>query len=283
VHFLPTAHPSPLSPHPLNTMPESISLFGMTIDRVCMAEAVARLRQWIDADESKCRYVVTPNVDHAVMIGERADLRRAYERAAMVLADGFPVVLAARLLGRPLPERVAGSDLAPALFESTRAGRPLRVFLLGAAEGVADRAAERIAARWPNVQIVGTYSPPLGFERNEQENAAIIDRVNAVRPDVLVLGFGAPKQELWIAAQHERLHAKTALCLGATIDFLAGEKRRAPRWMQRCGLEWFHRLATEPRRLFRRYARDAWIFPQLVWNEWRTTTPSRTFGRATAQ
>lgn len=250
-------------------MNDFVSLFGMKIDRLRMPEAVAMLRRWIDADESACRYVVTPNVDHAVMFAERADLREAYAAASLVLADGFPVVLASRLLRRSLPERVAGSDLAPALFASSNDGRRLTIFLLGAAPGVAERAARRIEERWPNVSVVGTYGPPLGFERDDRENDEIVRRVNAVRPDVLVLGFGAPKQELWIARHHARLQAKTALCIGATIDFLAGEKKRAPRWMQRCGLEWLHRLMSEPKRLFKRYAHDARIFPRLVWNEWR--------------
>jgi N-acetylglucosaminyldiphosphoundecaprenol N-acetyl-beta-D-mannosaminyltransferase len=124
---------------------------------------------------------------------------------------------------------------------------------------------------------VGTYSPPLGFEKNPAENAAIVDRINAVKPDVLIVGLGAPKQELWTAAHQDKLRVKTALCIGATIDFLAGEKARAPLWMRYCGLEWLHRVASEPKRLFRRYARDAWVFPQLVWNEWRGTAP-RTIG-----
>lgn len=255
-------------------MSDVVSLFGMQIDRLRMPEAVARLREWIAAEATECRFVVTPNVDHAVMFHERADLRTAYESASLVLADGFPVVLASKMLGRPLPERVAGSDLAPALFESTSDGRGISVFLLGAGPGVAERAAAKITARWPNVRIVGTYSPPLGFERDDQENDDIIRRVNDVRPDVLVLGLGAPKQELWIARHHDRLQAKTALCIGATIDFLAGEKARAPRWMQRSGLEWLHRLSTEPKRLFRRYAHDARIFPRLLWNELRGTARS---------
>jgi N-acetylglucosaminyldiphosphoundecaprenol N-acetyl-beta-D-mannosaminyltransferase len=250
-------------------MSEVVSLFGMKIDRLRMADAVAKLRSWVDADDAACRYVVTPNVDHTVMFAERADLREAYGTASLVLADGFPVVLASRLLRRALPERVAGSDLAPALFASTGDGRRLSVFLLGAAPGVADRAARCIEERWPNVSVVGTYSPPLGFERDERANDEIVQRVNAARPDVLILGLGAPKQELWIAKHHRRLEAKTALCIGATIDFLAGEKARAPRWMQCCGLEWLHRLTSEPKRLFKRYAHDARVFPRLVWNEWR--------------
>ncbi len=256
-------------------MRSSVDLFGMRLAPLRMHEAVAELRGWIERDDGRCRYVVTPNVDHAVMFRDRADLRAAYAGASLVLADGAPVVLASRLLRRPLPERVAGSDLAPALFASSADGRTLRVYLLGAAPGVAQRAAGNIVARWPNVEVVGVYSPPLGFERDPAENDAIIARVNAVKPDVLVLGFGAPKQELWIAAHADRLQAKTALCLGATIDFLAGEKARAPLWMRLGGLEWLHRLASEPRRLFRRYLRDALVFPRLVWAEWRRAPQPR--------
>jgi N-acetylglucosaminyldiphosphoundecaprenol N-acetyl-beta-D-mannosaminyltransferase len=247
-----------------------VELFGMRIDSLRMPEAVEKLRGWIDAADGRCRYVVTPNVDHAVMYSERPDLRAAYERASLVLADGFPVVAASRLLGRPLPERVAGSDLAPALFAAAKPERKLRVYLLGAAPGVAERAGRNIEARWPNVEVVGTYSPPAGFERDERENGSILERINAARVDVLVIGLGAPKQELWIAAHHEQLNARTALCIGATIDFLAGEKKRAPQWMRRCGVEWLHRLLSEPKRLLKRYARDAVVFPRLVWREWRT-------------
>jgi N-acetylglucosaminyldiphosphoundecaprenol N-acetyl-beta-D-mannosaminyltransferase len=250
---------------------KTISLFGMQIAPVRMPEAVAELRRWIDADERACRYVVTPNVDHAVMFERRADLRDAYRDASLVLADGFPVVLASRLLKRPLPERVAGSDLAPALFAAAKVAKPLTVYLLGAGPGVAERAATNIHNRWPGVRVVGCYSPPLGFERDEQECVAICERINAARPDVLMLGLGAPKQELWIARHRARLQVNAALCIGATIDFLAGEKARAPRWMQQFGVEWLHRLCSEPKRLFKRYAHDAWVFPQLVWREWRGT------------
>jgi len=257
---------------------KTVELFGMHIAQVRMCDAVAALEEWLASPDVACRYVVTPNVDHAVMLDEHAGLRDAYSNASLVLADGFPVVVASRLLKRPLPERVAGSDLAPALFAAADARRPLRVYLLGAGPGVADRAARTIAERWPHVTVVGTYSPPLGFERDDAENAAIVERVNAARPDVLLLGLGAPKQELWIAKHRDRLQTKVALCIGATIDFLAGEKARAPRWMQCFGLEWLHRVASEPRRLFKRYARDAIVFPQLVWRQWRLGTGQWEFG-----
>ena len=247
---------------------QRIPLFGIEIDCVQMPQAVARIYDWL-RDDAGCRYVVTPNVDHTVILQQHAELRAAYAGAGLVLADGFPVVLASKLVGRPLPALVPGSDLVPALFAAAAEHRGVKVFLLGAAPGVAQRAAERIQQRWPAVEVVGCYSPPLGFEHDDAENARIIAQVNAAQPDLLVLGFGAPKQELWIAKHQAQLRAKCALCVGATIDFLAGEKRRAPVWMRRLRLEWLHRVATEPRRLFKRYARDAWVFPQLVWREWR--------------
>jgi N-acetylglucosaminyldiphosphoundecaprenol N-acetyl-beta-D-mannosaminyltransferase len=216
--------------------------------------------------------VVTPNVDHTVLVQTNAELRAAYGDAGMVLADGWPVVAASRLLRRPLPERVAGSDLAPALFKAAQQDeRPLRVFLLGAAPGVGERAAKNIQSRWPVVRVVGVYSPPMGFERDERQNQATVLRIREAAPEVLIVGLGAPKQELWVHRHRSQIAAPVALCVGATIDFLAGEKKRAPRLLRRLGLEWLHRMLSEPRRLTSRYARDAWIFPQLVWREWRAT------------
>ncbi|MEZ5935266.1 MAG: WecB/TagA/CpsF family glycosyltransferase [Alphaproteobacteria bacterium] len=236
-----------------------------------MDEAVRQVLSWIDGPFAGCRYVVTPNADHTIMLQEHEGLREAYRDADMVLADGFPVIWASRLLGRRLPERVAGSDLVPALFEAADPERPIRTFLLGAAPGVAERAAIRIEAAWPGVEVVDTYSPPLGFEHDEVEQERMLARIRAGRPDILVIGLGAPKQELWVHKHRGKIGASAALCVGATIDFLAGEKTRAPKWLQRLHLEWFYRMMGEPRRLLRRYARDAWVFPQLVWREWRAS------------
>jgi N-acetylglucosaminyldiphosphoundecaprenol N-acetyl-beta-D-mannosaminyltransferase len=248
-------------------MTDSIDLFGMQISRVTMRDAVDQVLGWCDAPRGDvCRYIVTPNVDHAVMFQHRGDLRAAYGGASLVLADGAPIVLASRLVGKPLPQRVAGSDLVPQLLQS---GKPLRVFLLGAAAGVADVAARRIWREWPMVQVVGTYSPPLGFEHDAVENTRALIRVADAAPDLVIVGFGAPKQELWVHRHRRELGAKVAVCAGATIDFLAGQRRRSPVWMRRAGLEWLHRVAAEPRRLAARYGRDAWEFPQLLWHEWR--------------
>ena len=219
---------APEAPVVIERREPRVPLFGFEIDAIDMAGAIERIYGWIERGEMNCRFVVTPNVDHAVLFQDHAGLRDAYANASLVLADGAPVVAAARLLGRAVPARVAGSDLAPALFSATQSHhRPLRVYLLGAGPGVAARAAQNILARWPGVEVVGTDSPPLGFERNQTINDEVLERIAAAQPDVLIVGLGAPKQELWVNAHRERIHASVALCVGATIDFLAGEKRRA--------------------------------------------------------
>lgn len=249
-----------------------ISLFGMTIDAVNLQQATDRVLNWCREPRAEvCRYIVTPNVDHAVMYQERPELRAAYESAAMVVADGAPLIAAARFLKRPLPERVAGSDLVPLVLQNAGGFEQpkLKAFLLGAGPGVAERAAAKILKDCGGVEIVGTHCPPLGFEHDTKAEDAALAAVAQAAPDFLIVGLGAPKQELWVAKNRHRLEAKVAACAGATIDFLAGEKHRSPVWMQKSGLEWAHRLATEPRRLVGRYARDARIFPGLVWREWR--------------
>jgi N-acetylglucosaminyldiphosphoundecaprenol N-acetyl-beta-D-mannosaminyltransferase len=253
-------------------------LFGFEVDRLRMAEAVDQLLEWTDVRDEVCRYVVTPNADHAVAYQENEELRRAYAAASLILVDGMPLLLAAKLLRRGVPERVPGSDLVPALFAAVSAQHEaddelpcaeMRVYLLGAGSGVAERAARRIEATWRGVKVAGCYSPPLGFEKDAAENDSILARIAAADCDVIVVGLGAPKQELWVSKHRERIAAPVALCVGATIDFLAGEKARAPVWMRRVGLEWAHRLASEPRRLARRYLRDAVQLPQLLWRELR--------------
>jgi N-acetylglucosaminyldiphosphoundecaprenol N-acetyl-beta-D-mannosaminyltransferase len=252
-------------------MPARVDLFGVEIDPLRMDQAVAQISAWVADGDRRCRFVVTPNVDHVVMLQYHEGLKAAYRGAGMVLVDGAPVLWTSRLLhpaNERLPERVAGSDLVPALFESADEQMPLSVFFLGAAPGVGERAAINVRRRWPAINIVGTYSPPVGFERDGQENEKILRLIEAAQPQVLVVGLGAPKQELWVHRHRERLAAKVALCVGATIDFLAGERSRAPLWMQSAGLEWLYRVASEPRRLAARYAKDAVIFPRLIAQEW---------------
>lgn len=250
---------------------KKINLFNIDIDQLTMKETVEKIRQWLTADATHNHYVVTPNVDHIVNLHNNTPFKQAYSGASLIVADGWPVVLASKLLGRPLPEVVSGSDLVPALFDDAQQSmrRPLRVFLLGAMPGVAEKAANNIHQRWSQVEVVGVYSPDFGFEKSEQASLHICQLVSAAKTDVVVFGVGAPKQELWSKQYAQHLNTKVILCVGATIDFLAGEKARAPVWMRKVGLEWLHRLMSEPKRLTKRYFVDAFIFPLLVLKEWK--------------
>jgi N-acetylglucosaminyldiphosphoundecaprenol N-acetyl-beta-D-mannosaminyltransferase len=245
-----------------------VRLFGVDIDPVRLDEAV----RWIlraAREPGLCRYVVTPNLDHSLQLRQNRALRNAYADAALVIADGWPVVLASRLFGPALPARVTGSDVVPAILRGATREEPLRIFLLGAMEGVAARAARRVEALHAGIEVVGTRSPPFGFERDARENERILEHIAEAQPHVLVVGFGAPKQELWVHAHLPKIAANVALCAGATIDFLAGERSRAPAWVQTVGAEWLHRMMTEPRRLAPRYFKNAIGFPTLLFDEWR--------------
>jgi N-acetylglucosaminyldiphosphoundecaprenol N-acetyl-beta-D-mannosaminyltransferase len=246
---------------------ETVNMFGIGVHRVTMAEALALLLEWMH-EERPCRYVVTPNVDHVVNLQTQPEMRAAYEEAALIVADGWPLVAASRWLGRPLPERVAGSDLVPSLLAAGKELPGLRVFLLGAAPGVGNMAADRIRERWPEVDVCGVVSPRFGFDADAQESQGVVEIINEASPHLLVVGLGAPRQEIWLRRYAPQLRARVAIAAGATIDFLAGVQQRAPRWVQTVRMEWLFRMLSDPRRLAGRYARDAVVFPRLLAVEW---------------
>jgi N-acetylglucosaminyldiphosphoundecaprenol N-acetyl-beta-D-mannosaminyltransferase len=251
-----------------DVVPARVRLFGVDIDVVRRDDAVREVLE-MSKTPGTCRFVVTPNADHILLLQHNDELKRAYADAALVIADGWPVVFASHLLARPLPERVTGSDLVPSVFLAADRSDPIRVYLFGAAPGVAERAAVSIEARYPAVRVVGAHGPPLGFERDSDETRRSLARIRDAAPELLLVGLGAPKQELWVHAHRAEVHARVALCIGATIDFLAGERLRAPPWMQRAGLEWLYRMMQEPTRLGPRYGKNAVDFPRLVLREWR--------------
>lgn len=247
-------------------MNERISLFGVTMDNVTAAEAVEAVRRLMDDPQGQ-HYVTTPNTDHVVRLQTDSQLRAAHADASLCIADGMPVIWASRLLGRPLKERVTGADLLPNVCaRAAQDGRSL--YLLGGMDGVAERAAHNLRARYPGLRIAGTYSPPFGFERDADECRRIAERIDRARPDILAIGLGCPKQELWIAAHRREMRYGVALCIGAAIDFAAGNLARAPQWMQDNGLEWLYRLAQEPGRLWKRYLVDDMAFARVVAREW---------------
>ena len=233
----------------------------MPLHPVRFGEAVDLLVDLATGD--RCTYAVTANVDHLVRCSRAPELRPLYDEADLCVADGMPLIWASRLLGAPLPERVAGSDLFPALC-SRAAELGLRVFFLGGAPDVAKAAAECLTDRDPRLQVAGTYCPPFGFENDPAENNRIIATVRDAAPDMLFVGLGSPKQEKWIVANRQACGARLSLGVGISFSFACGHVRRAPRWMQRAGMEWLHRMVQEPGRLTKRYLVDDLAFARLL-------------------
>jgi N-acetylglucosaminyldiphosphoundecaprenol N-acetyl-beta-D-mannosaminyltransferase len=208
-------------------------------------------------------------MDHIVKLRKSPAFRQAYDNANLVVVDGKPVWAVLLLLGESIPEVVPGSDLVPAIFNAVGKDATLTVFLLGAGLGIAEKAAENIEKKWPEVKVVGCYSPPFGFEKKKNELDKVANLINERSPDLLVVGLGAPKGVVWISRYAGQISCGVVLCAGATIDFISGETRRAPKWMQKISLEWLHRILVEPKRLLRRYIYDALVFPYIVLEEVR--------------
>jgi N-acetylglucosaminyldiphosphoundecaprenol N-acetyl-beta-D-mannosaminyltransferase len=246
--------------------PPRLTLAGVPIDACTGGEAV-RLIVDHATRAGPPAYVVTPNAMHVVMLQEMESFRRVYDEAWLSLADGMAVVWACSVLGTPVPEKVSGSDLFPALCGAA-ADAGASVFFMGGRPGAAEGAARVLTARHPALRVAGTYCPPMGFEKDPAENARTLAAVRAAAPDILFVGLGAPKQEFWMHAHHRELGVPVSLGIGVSFEFVAGMVKRAPVWMQRSGLEWFHRLAMEPRRLWKRYAVTNPRFAALVLREY---------------
>lgn len=247
------------------------AILGIEFDRVTFLGAIERLEEMIES--RRPHYVVTANVDFMVQARRDPELRRILNDAHLTLCDGTPLVWASRLLGNPLPERVAGSDLAPRLI-GVAAKKNYRVFFLGASPEANAQAVARVRAQFPNLEI-GHYSPPFR-PLPEMDHGEIRRRILAARPDLLFVAFGCPKAEKWMAMNYRALGVPVTIGVGGTIDFLAGRLKRAPGWMQRTGFEWVFRLAQEPRRLGKRYVTDLWRFGWAMTGElWRMKLRSR--------
>ena len=236
----------------------------MPLDVLTFAQSVEHMI--VLARGSYPAFVVTANVDHLVRFARDPSVRDLYTDADLVVADGMPVIWASRFLGKRLPERVAGSDLFPTL-SARAADEGLSIYLLGGAPGTADRAADILRQRHPSLRIAGTYCPDFGFEKDADECRRIADRIRDARTDILFVGLGSPKQEHWIAKHRMHAGAKLSIGVGISFSFLCGDVVRAPRWMQRFGLEWLHRLVQEPARLWKRYLIEDMAFFRLVLRE----------------
>ncbi|MDJ0571210.1 MAG: WecB/TagA/CpsF family glycosyltransferase [Pleurocapsa sp. MO_192.B19] len=218
--------------------------------------------------------VVTPNVDHLVKIQSDRELLQAYYHSNYRVCDSKILQYISFLLGNPIKEKISGSDLFPAFYEYNKYNEDIRIFLLGAQEGVAQQALVNINQKVGREIIVAAHSPSFGFEQNERECQEIIERINHSGATVLAVGVGAPKQEKWIAKYREQLpQVKIFLAIGATIDFEAGHIKRSPKVMSEMGLEWLYRLSSEPNRLWKRYLVDSlpllWLVSKQKLNQYR--------------
>ncbi len=245
-----------------------VALRGIEIDALsevqCVDHVMAELAQ------HRGGWIVTPNLDHLRRLVHQREFRELCAGADLVVADGMPLLWAARLQGTPLPERVAGSNLIWSL-SSAAASQRRRIFFLGGDPGTAEAAARILTERFPGLVACGTLCPPPGFERDSAQMSALRAALETARPDLIYVALGSPKQERLIADLRTLLSEAWWLGLGISFSFVSGDVRRAPRWMQRVGLEWTHRLVQEPRRLARRYLVDGLPFAAqlLVGSAWR--------------
>ena len=240
---------------------EKQALLNTYINNVTMPETIAAIEQMIEADKKS--YVVAIHVDVVMKIEEVSYLKKVVDNADMVLVDGKPLVWISKLHGKPLKAKISGSDLVPLLCE-VAAEKGYKIFIIGGKDGIAEQAKEKLENRLPKIKIVGTYAPPFGFEKNESELDKINQMISEAHPDLLIACFGCPKQEKWIYENIEKYNAKVSVCAGATVDFLAGNVKRAPRWMSDHGLEWFYRFTQEPKRMFKRYFVDDTKIVKLI-------------------
>lgn len=247
-----------------------VAILGVAFDSLTLEDTIARIERMIAL--RRPHYLVTANVDFIVQARGDVELHRILCDAHLVMCDGTPIVWASRLLGNPLPERVAGADVVPKLI-AVAAKKGYRLFFLGATAESSEAAVARLQAQYPELVIAGHYSPPFK-KLLEMDHREIRRRIRAAKPDLLFVSFGCPKQEKFLAMHYRDLKVPVSIGVGATIDFLAGQVRRAPLWMQHSGTEWLFRLVQEPRRLFRRYLKDLAVFSSCLASQRRLTSPS---------
>lgn len=252
-----------------------VSILGVGVDAIAYEQTIARLLEAIARrDRLRIHFCTVHMIIEAV---DDEALKTRLNTADIVAPDGMPLVWVARLRGRRI-ERVCGPDTMPALLDRGRA-IGARHFFYGGAPGVADRLAANMTARFPGLEVVGTYCPPFR-PLTAEEDAEVVRMIEESGADCVWVGLGSPKQEHWLAEHRDRLSAPLLLAVGAAFDFHSGTKRRAPRLMQRTGTEWLFRLLSEPRRLLGRYVRTNARFVCLLAAEGVVSVRRRSFRRS---
>ena len=245
---------------------KTVRMFGISVASITLSEASEVFSEM--ARKKETRVIFTANAEHIALLTSNREFQKAYNEADFVLADGMPLVWFSRFIGERLPERVTGSDLLPELCRMAEK-KSLKVFFLGGTEDVTPKAIENLLKRFPRLNVAGSATPLIDIEGNEKTHSDLLNTINQSDADIIFIGFGAPKQEIWIARNRNLLKTGIVLTVGGTYDFLAGKTVRAPLWMQKTGLEWLWRLLHEPKRLWRRYLIGNARFSQLALKEWK--------------
>lgn len=227
------------------------TLLGVPVHPTDYSTTLALVDSWISNDRQYSRCILQTNVQSLVVSFEDGLYAKAVHHATLSVPDGMPLVWLLRAKGYPIKDRVYGPDLM-LLLCAEAAKKGWRCYLYGGAEGVPEKLRDVLTARFPGLHIVGTYSPPFRT-LSEEEDREICRMINDAKPDIVWVGLGSPKQDIWMYEHRDRLNVSVLHGVGAAFDFLTGRVKQAPRWMMRAGLEWLYRLFQEPRRLWRRY------------------------------
>ena len=258
---------------PADSCNDNVMLGGLPVSRWGFAATLEKISEWMASSQS--RRIATANLDFLRLTAKDAELSRCLEGADLVTADGMPLVWLSRLAGRPVAERVAGSDLVPALLQRA-AQRGWRVYFLGGAKGTAEAAALRAKEQYEGLQVAGAQGPRVDLG-DEDQTRLLVEEIRKSRCDLLLVGLGCPKQELFLERYVAASGARVGIGIGGSFDFVSGRRRRAPQWLGRLGLEWAWRMMLEPRRLGGRYAASLLALPRLatvsLFQRWKDDTP----------
>ena len=234
-------------------MTKKIALIDVLIDNVTMEDLFLIVDDLIKKRNPS--HVVGVNVDQLITISRNDYSKKIFHEAELVFTDGKPITLLAAFGGTPIKQRITGPDLMEHLCKRA-SEKGYKVFLLGSMPGVAAQAAENLKQKYAGLIISGTYSPPFGFENNSFELEKINELLRTSNADILFVGMGSPKQDIFIFENKDKYNIPVSFSMGAAIDFLGGHVKRAPRWMINAGLEWFYRMVQDPKRLVKRYFFD---------------------------
>ena len=259
--------------------PKRSEIWNMPFDHVVLSEAVDHIDLLIQRRQPS--YVITANLNYAMLHNRQADLKPITNDAALILADGQPIVWRSRLNKTPLPERVAGSEMIYHLAQRA-SEKSYRIYFLGGEPGVAALCAERLQEMYPGLQIAGVESPPFR-QLTPEEQRAQDQRIQAAGTDLLLVAFGQPKGERWIHENYQRLQVPVSIQLGASFDFIAGNATRAPKLLQKVGMEWAYRMLSDPKRLIPRYASNAIFLAGALIEDWKRKVESWGMGLKPSQ